>query len=130
MKPNAKSYLANMDLSYVIEFMCSDRYPLASWEVDDAKYLEMLYKRFLWLMIKYPERSFVPTKVIDEFWHNHILYTKKYHHDCDSLAGKYLHHTPSDPEQEDESEELSTNFELTQKLYEQEFGEALEVYVE
>ena len=130
MKSNAKTYLTEMDLSYVIEFMCSDRYPLASWCVEDAKYLEKLYKRFLWLIIKYPELSFVPTKDIDEFWHIHILHTEKYHHDCDNLAGKYLHHTPSDPKKENETEELANNFELTQELYEKEFGEELEVYVE
>ena len=33
--------------------------------------------------------------VIDEMWHNFILFTKDYCEFCENIFGKYLHHSPS-----------------------------------
>ncbi len=35
-----------------------------------------------------------PSKVVDIFWHTHILFTQKYFQDCDAVFGHYLHHEP------------------------------------
>lgn len=34
------------------------------------------------------------SQAIDIVWHTHILFTKKYHADCQKLFGRYLHHLP------------------------------------
>jgi len=91
-----------------------------------AKACEQLYKRFLWLLVKYPVTPLVPTKDIDEFWHNHILHTKRYAGDCQAMAGRYIHHHPSDLEQDDLNE-LVKQFEVTKALYLQEYGEPLKL---
>jgi hypothetical protein len=33
---------------------------------------------------------------VDEVWHMHILFTKKYMDDCQSVLGRYLHHNPQE----------------------------------
>ncbi|WP_131795795.1 hypothetical protein [Fluoribacter gormanii] len=35
-----------------------------------------------------------PEPIADIVWHVHILFTKKYHDDCNSIFGQYLHHQP------------------------------------
>lgn len=90
----AKAYLAALDLSYLIEDMTGDNYPLPRWTLEDATLALPIYKNFLYLQKKYFSYPLVPTKEIDEFWHNHILYTKNYHKDCSHIFGHYLHHQP------------------------------------
>src|SRR3990167_7197635 len=53
------------------------------------------YKKYLYLILKYGDQyPLVPTIDIDEFWHMHILDTKKYMADCEAIFGRYLHHYP------------------------------------
>lgn len=42
-------------------------------------------------------RKFVsmPSQVVDDLWHEFILYTRNYHHFCRHAFGRYLHHTPA-----------------------------------
>lgn len=35
-----------------------------------------------------------PDPVTDIVWHTHILFTEKYHRDCEALFGEYIHHRP------------------------------------
>lgn len=53
------------------------------------------YRRFLYLVAKYPGQVIVPTSRIDKLWHQHILNTRAYERDCIRLFGSYLHHVPS-----------------------------------
>lgn len=59
--------------------------------VDEA---ESLYRKFLALNVRYPERKLCPNGPIDRFWHAHILDTRAYAHDCETLFGELLHHFP------------------------------------
>jgi hypothetical protein len=36
----------------------------------------------------------VPSKDVDEIWHNNILHTKEYASDCKRFFGHFLHHAP------------------------------------
>jgi hypothetical protein len=36
-----------------------------------------------------------PDRVVDIVWHTHILFTEKYHADCEAIFGGYLHHRPT-----------------------------------
>jgi hypothetical protein len=42
-------------------------------------------------------RKFVsmPSQVVDDLWHEFILYTRNYQHFCHKAFGGYLHHTPA-----------------------------------
>lgn len=55
---------------------------------------EDLYRRFLALVVRYPDRIICPTGPIDTFWHAHILDTHAYERDCTALFGRPLHHFP------------------------------------
>lgn len=126
---SAKIYLDQLDLSYISRKMCSLRYSLPRWQPELAVMCEKLYKRFLWLLVKYSDKHLVPTRDIDEFWHNHILHTQNYTNDCLALLGRYIHHSPVDEEVNniEEGQRLVANFKLTQIFYKQEFGESLQV---
>lgn len=37
----------------------------------------------------------MPSRVVDDAWHEFILMTRLYHQFCDRAFGRYLHHTPN-----------------------------------
>ncbi|MEU7863455.1 hypothetical protein [Nonomuraea sp. NPDC049141] len=59
----------------------------------EADQLIAAYRCFLKLCVWYPDAKIVPSKDIDEVWHNHVLDTAKYAEDCE-LIGRFLHHYP------------------------------------
>lgn len=121
----AYHYIEKLDLSYLAIKMQSARYPLPRWTEKDASIAIQLYKNFLKLQKKYwLKHSLVPTREIDECWHNHILYTKDYTQDCLAIYGNYLHHQPAD-ESEPELIKLAAEFAKTKELYLAEFGKHL-----
>ncbi len=38
----------------------------------------------------------MPSQVVDEAWHEFILFTRAYHDFCKKALGRFLHHTPSE----------------------------------
>lgn len=64
------------------------------WTALRADAVETEYRRFLFLMNKYPDAEASPTVDVDTFWHYHILDTQKYAVDCEVLFGYFLHHDP------------------------------------
>ncbi|MBV9575511.1 MAG: hypothetical protein JO149_02680 [Gammaproteobacteria bacterium] len=121
----AKHYLHQLDLNYIAELMCATHYPLPRWTQADALHCLQLYKNFLFLQKKHLPLPLVPTREIDEFWHNHILYTRNYFHDCEQIFGHYLHHQPASPMED--KEKLAQDFLRTKALYCEEFKEPLTV---
>jgi hypothetical protein len=119
----ARKYINQLDLAYIEQAMCASSYPLPRWTMVDAKHCCQLYKNFLFLAKKHLPLLLVPTREIDEFWHNHILYTKNYHQDCMQIFGHYLHHQPADPN--DPVEKLIHDFSITKQLYLEEFKQPL-----
>ncbi|CAM4438842.1 MAG: hypothetical protein LEGION0398_MBIBDBAK_00582 [Legionellaceae bacterium] len=116
----AKQYIEALNLDYLILKMCAEEYPLPRWTKEDALICADLYKKFLLLKKKYFQFSIIPTREIDEFWHNHILHTKQYMEDSQNIYGIYLHHTPL--LNNEEINDLINDFEKTEKLFIQEFG--------
>lgn len=119
----AKKYLAALDLNYIVQAMCAETYALPRWTASDAMQCGKLYKNFLYLQKKYPHTGLVPTREIDEFWHNHILYTENYFADCQQIFGHYLHHQPVSGEVDEEA--ISIAFAQTKLLYLEEFKQPL-----
>lgn len=123
----ARTYIMQLDFGYIIEAMSSMQYPLPRWTRVDAEHCAKLYKNFLILQKKHLSESLVPTREIDEFWHNHILYTKHYSQDCLHIFGHYLHHEPAAPN--DNNHELVNAYLKTKQFYLAEFGVPLDLMV-
>jgi hypothetical protein len=122
----ALAYIEALDFTPIINKMISESYPLPRWTIADAQTCERLYKNFLILNRKYPDENLVPTKEIDEFWHNHILDTRKYTEDCLAIFGHYKHHEPGPALLDEKTQEQFTAlFKRTQELYFKEFSEEL-----
>jgi len=93
------------------------------WSERRANAVEAEYRRFLFLMKKYPDDGASPTVDVDTFWHYHILDTMKYARDCEATFGFFLHHYPyvgmgagaDDGERERAGERM-------REIYEAEFG--------
>ena len=64
------------------------------WSERCANAAEAEYRRFLFLMKKYPDDGASPSVDVDTFWHYHILDTMKYARDCEATFGFFLHHYP------------------------------------
>lgn len=118
--------IANLDLDCVKKRLCA---PLESvgenWDELRAMKAVECYRAFLKLHVFYPNKTFVPTRDIDECWHHHVLFTKKYMDDCQSIFGKYLHHAPREHAQE-EATLIAKQFAETKDLLLKHFGIKLE----
>lgn len=56
-----------------IKFKLMDKEDGEGWTREQVDTTEKWYKRFLSLMVLYPEKIIAPTKLVDKFWHYHIL---------------------------------------------------------
>ena len=94
------------------------------WSKEKIKIAEKEYKRYLTLIkIHYP-KSIVPSKIMDEFWHMHILDTKAYREDCKKVFGRFIDHFPYFGIYGNEDKtNLEKSFEETKKLYQKRFKE-------
>lgn len=98
------------------------------WTAKMCNAVEILYKNFLCLILKYPTKDIVPTKQIDDFWHAHILDTRRYHSDCKKIFGQYIHHYPYfGLRGEDDAKDLQNSFSETKMLWKKEFSEGMSV---
>jgi hypothetical protein len=106
-----------------IRFKLMDEAEGEGWTEDQAFAAERAYKVFLILNAKYPRRSVVPNKVIDTYWHYHILDTAKYAEDCQCVFGYFLHHFPYfGMRGAEDAANLARAFSETKKLFEAEYG--------
>lgn len=95
------------------------------WTAKMCDAVEVLYKQFLFIILKYPDRDIVPTKQIDDFWHAHILDTRRYMSDCKNIFGHYVHHYPYfGLRGEEDAKNLQNTFSETKNLWKKEFGKA------
>jgi hypothetical protein len=92
------------------------------WSETRTNAVETEYRRFLFLMKKYPDAGASPSVDVDTFWHYHILDTMKYARDCEAVFGFFLHHYPYvGIAAGTESEHVQAG-ERMRQLYEAEFG--------
>ncbi len=88
----------------------------SGWQPEQAIRAEKLYRGFLSLSALYPKQACVPTQEIDDFWHAHILDTRKYMADCQDIFGYYLHHFPYTGLQGDEEAAIQAFHDTRQKM--------------
>ena len=93
------------------------------WDFEYAKKVSTEYRKFLVLSLINPNKTIVPSTIIDDFWHLHILDTRKYQKDCEDSFGKFLHHFPYFGMRGDNDEKnLINSWNETLNLYEKEFS--------
>jgi hypothetical protein len=93
------------------------------WDRDKIARVEEEYRQFLLLSALEPDNVIVPSREVDKFWHAHILDTRKYEHDCQTIFGRFLHHFPYLGIRGDEdAKALCEAYEATNKLHENYFG--------
>lgn len=94
------------------------------WSRAHADAVEFEYRRFLYLVKKFPNEQAAPLFDVDVFWHYHILDTMKYAADCEAVFGCFLHHFPYVGLRGEEDLEAHHRVgERMRELYEQTYGE-------
>jgi hypothetical protein len=88
----AKRHIQNLDFSSVRAKLQEK----LGWSADQAQRVEGDYKRFLYALAhkRHDDILSPPTQEVDEFWHQHILDTRRYRDDCQTIFGHYVDHTP------------------------------------
>jgi len=115
----------NLDFSR-IKYKLSVKDEGKQWTSDEITFAESEYKRFLTLIKIYPEKSIVPSKAMDEFWHMHILDTEAYRNDCEMIFGRFIDHFPYFGIYGNEDRQnLIDSFEETKEIYLRYFGTQL-----
>lgn len=114
--------LDTLDLGMIIEkLMDSDEGQ--GWTREYCGQVAIEYRRFLALTRRYPDKAIVPSKIVDAFWHGHILDTQAYAPDCDRLFGFFLHHFPYFGMRGlEDAQALGSAYDETLELYEVHFG--------
>ena len=109
-------------ISYKLNHEASDH-----WDAEKIANAEKSYRYFLALHLLHgKDTTIVPNEIIDEYWHRHILDTRKYTVDCEQLFGEFLHHDPYFGIGSDEAVRLNREaFEKTKELWYVAFGEPL-----
>jgi len=93
------------------------------WSREYCDRMELAYRRFLTLLVRFPEETIAPTRDVDKFWHGHILDTMKYAEDCARVFGYFLHHFPYfGMRGEQDAADLRAASERMHALYAREFG--------
>ncbi|MDP2670679.1 MAG: hypothetical protein Q8O99_07435 [bacterium] len=100
------------------------------WNMEKIEETETLYRKFLFLnglFLHHPTIVIVPRMDIDKFWHRHILDTRAYMQDCNSVFGEYLHHFPYfGLRGEVDKRNLESAYENTKQLFLEHFGDDLD----
>jgi hypothetical protein len=96
------------------------------WTREYVDRVEIAYRRFLTLLVTFPDETIAPTKDVDKFWHGHILDTMKYAEDCERVFGYFLHHFPYfGMRGEQDAANLRDASSRMHSIYEREFGESM-----
>ena len=107
----------------MVKLKLQDKEEGCGWTIELSNSAELEYKKFLALKRTYPEKEIVPNKLVDQFWHQHILDTQKYAEDCDLIFGYFLHHFPYfGMRDEQDMKNLVDAFEETKDLHLLHFG--------
>lgn len=111
-----------LDLTMIRKKLMEPKPEGQGWTPEQALEAEKWYRRYLVLIAKYPRLRAVPNLPIDLYWHQHILDTRKYAQDCQTIFGEFIHHYPYFGLNGDR-DERDASFDETCAMYHQEFGE-------
>jgi hypothetical protein len=73
-------------------------------EVTDEEALDIFQETKKFLYVCQVDGVFIPDDllILDEMWHNFILFTKEYHAFCDRYFNRYFHHLPASKKEKEE----------------------------
>jgi hypothetical protein len=94
-----------------------------NWSASYAKAVESEYRKFFLLAAHSEGLPFGMAGVVDEFWHEHIIDTLNYERMCIAVAGRFIHHVPTDGENID-----PTDYERTLKYLADAFGDVSPIW--
>lgn len=118
--------IMNWDLTREKEY-CANRLGYGDSE-NHLDQMEIEYKRFIFLICTYHDKSLPASNRFDDLWHAHILNVRKWVEFSDHVSGRLLYHNPTVSEDEDNA--LIPAYEQnTLKLYEHHFGSPNEFWV-
>jgi hypothetical protein len=107
----------------MIKTKLMDRNEGAGWSPERCAEVEVEYRRYLALSRAYPTRAIVPSRIVDTFWHYHILDTQAYAEDCQRIFGFFLHHYPYFGMRGlEDAQALGDAYDQTLEVYERNFG--------
>jgi hypothetical protein len=111
--------IMNLDLSKVkFRLINPQKHGMSGQSADDAI---NAFKRFFFLAgVEGP--PLVPTKEIDDVWHEFLMFTLDYEKTCRTLFGKFIHHEPSMGTPE-ETTLMKNAFKRTQELHQKHFNQ-------
>ena|SRR6218665_1030994 len=116
--------IAKIDLE-MVKMKLREKEEGEGWSYEQCDSAEIEYKRYLHLCLVFG-KGIVPNKIMDKFWHYHILDTRAYHKDCEIVFGHYLHHFPYFGMRGDQDrQDLDNSFLKTKELYQQTFNESI-----
>lgn len=78
----------------MIEKALGDR---LGWTEDYCGIVAWRTKQYLALSLLEKHGTYIPSKDVDECWHELVLRTKWYQHLCESVFGDFIHHNPDPP---------------------------------
>ena len=114
--------IATIDLG-MVKLKLMDKEEGENWTADQCERIELEYRRYLSLSRRYPDKPIVPSRLVDTFWHFHILDTLAYVDDCGKAFGYFLHHYPYfGMRGEKDAQALGTAYDETLELYKSHFG--------
>ena len=117
---NALAKVNQIDLSPINEKLQHEN-PVR-WTDEALAQAETNYRRYLALNLLYPSETLSVNKDLDDYWHQHILDTRKYAADCETVFGYFLHHYPYFGMQDGQEQQQNMEaFALTQQLWEETF---------
>lgn len=117
--------IQGLDFS-MVKLKLQDKEEGLGWTVAQCLEAESEYQKFLALKRTYPGQEIVPNKLMDLFWHQHILDTQQYARDCQEVFGYFVHHFPYfGMKDEQDMQNLVAAFEETRKLYSLHFGKEM-----
>ena len=83
-----------LDLSIVKQKLCLPESRGGNdWTQQEADIVEKLYKEFLKNCLE--DNAISPDSDVDEMWHTHILFMRKYEEDCKRICGHVIYHEPN-----------------------------------
>ena len=99
------------------------------WSTEHVNHALAQYRLWLKTVACHFGASIIPNKEVDTVWHTHILDTRKYAEDCDTVFGEFLHHFPYFGMRGTEDKvALHTAFADSQEMIRKIFGEELRPY--
>ncbi|MGL4232141.1 MAG: glycine-rich domain-containing protein, partial [Casimicrobium sp.] len=93
-KAQRRQFLQKYAFPVALRLKMRDKHPrLTDDEISEV--FEALRQWFALLQANPKTKFGMPSKVVDDAWHEFILLTRQYQRFCESAFGKYLHHEPN-----------------------------------